>query len=161
MKAFKNYLQKIYEGLDHKNKLIIFFVIGFFLVGYSHLKPVPKDADTNRFQIDTIIPEGYVLIPIEVLNADSISAVIGSHGVADIYSTVQGEKAKRLFSRARIIKSPLNEASFAVLVKETKAYLLSQSKDPFFAAVQNPKARAYEQEIPRKQTSTIKIIYQN
>jgi hypothetical protein len=155
-------LSTIKQCFDQKNKLIVFFIVGFLLVGFSGLKAQSTDSPSDGFQIDTIIPNGYVLIPIKLLNAVSISAVMGSHGVADIYATVQGERSKLLFSKAKIIKSPTEEDSFAILVKESKAYLLSNSENPFFAAIQNPRARAnYESEAAAPKTSTVRIIYQN
>tara|TARA_B110001454_G_scaffold219179_1_gene250873 strand:- start:169064 stop:169540 length:477 start_codon:yes stop_codon:yes gene_type:complete len=156
---FKSKIAKLLNSLDQKNRLILFFLVGFMVVGFSKLSAHNAEANDNKFQIDTIIPSGYVLIPIKLLNADSISAVIGSYGVADIYATIQGEKTKLLFSRAKIIKSTADETTFAVLVKETKAHLLSGNDDPFFAAVQNPKAKAIESEHSSK--PGIRIIYQN
>ena len=154
-------IKKWSEGhFDQKNKIIFFFIIGLLLVGYTHIKSNPTDSNEDRFQIDTIIPDGYVLIPIKVLNATAIASAIGLHGVANIYSTVAGEKSKLLFSKAKIIKSINNdEAAFSVLVKESKAHLLSNSEDPFFAAIQNPRARAEETETAS--TPKIRIIYQN
>ncbi len=145
---------------DQKNKIILFFFIGLLLVGYNHIKSNPSAGSHDQFQIDTIIPAGYVLIPIMLLNAPAISAAIGSHGVADIYSTVEGEKSKLLFSKAKIIKSVDTEDSvFSILVKESKAQLLSNYETPFFAAVQNPKAIAIDREA--KKEPRVQIIYQN
>lgn len=157
----KNKVANLLSSLDQKNRLILFLFIGFMVVGFSQLKSQSTTAAADPFQIDTIIPAGYVLIPVKLLNADAISAVIGSHGVADIYSTIRGERSKLLFARAKIIKSPVEEATFSALVKETKAHLLSNSENPFFAAVQNPRMRAVDVESERRHKPTIKIIYQN
>lgn len=148
------------EPFDQKNKIIIFFFVGLLLVGYTHIRYNPDSSTRNQFQIDTIIPDGYVLIPIKLLNASAISAAIGSHGVADIYSTVAGEKSKLLFSKSKIIKSiDSDDPVFSILVKESKAQLLSNYETPFFAAVQNPKAIASDREV--KKFKPIQIIYQN
>ena len=148
------------DAFDQKNKVILFFFVGLLLVGFTYLKPTSASGGKDSFQIDTIIPNGYVLIPVKLLNAQAISAVIGSHGVADIYTTVQGEKSKLLFSRAKIIKSiEGDDATFSILVKESKARLLSNHDSPFFAAVQNPKAKAFDEE--KKHGPHVQIIYQN
>ncbi len=157
----KSKLAKLQGCLDQKNKLILFFLIGFMVVGFSRMSSSNTASNEKGFQIDTIIPAGYVLIPIKLLNSDSISAVIGTYGVADIYATVQGEKSKLLFSRAKIIKSSVEEAAFAVLVKETKAHLLSGNDNPFFAAVQNPKAKAVDADLNQNSKPGVRIIYQN
>lgn len=159
--TLKTKISSLISCLDQKNRLTIFFLIGFMVVGFSQIKTQSIRPESDRFQIDTIIPSGYVLIPIKLLNADAISSVIGSHGVADIYATVQGERTKLLFSRAKIIKSPVEESTFSVLVKETKAQLLSNSQNPFFAAVQNPRTRAIESESEVHRKPGVKIIYQN
>lgn len=157
----KAYLKKIsLESFDQKNKIILFFFIGLLLVGYTHIKTGSSFSRQDRFRIDTIIPNGYVLIPIKLLNAQAISAAIGSHGVADIYNTYEGQKTKLLFSKAKIIKSEeIDDSVFSVLVKESKAQLLSNSENPFFAAVQNPKAKAAD--IDKHQAPQVQIIYQN
>lgn len=145
---------------DQKNKLILFFFLGLFLVGYTYIQSHSGSDSKKRFQIDTIIPPGYVLIPIKLLNAQAISSAIGSYGVADIYTTVEGQKSKRLFSKAKIIQAEDSEDPvFSVLVKETRAHLLSSYANPFFAAVQNPKAKTDESDYagPPK----VQIIYQN
>lgn len=159
--SWKNKIEKLMQSLDQKNRIILFFFIGLMVVGFSQIKPTAADNVNDRFQIDTIIPVGYVLIPIKILNADAISAVIGTHGVADIYSTLQGERSKLLFARTKIIKSPIEESSFSILVKESKAHLLTQNENPFFAAVQNPKVKAIERDDVPKNKPGIRIIYQN
>lgn len=157
----KNKISSLITCLDQKNRLVLFFLVGFAVVGFSQIKAQATRTESDRFQIDTIIPSGYVLIPIKLLNADAISAVIGTHGVADIYATIQGERTKLLFARAKIIKSPVEDATFSVLVKETKAHLLSNSENPFFAAVQNPRTRAIDSNSNERSKPGIKIIYQN
>lgn len=151
-------LTEVAVCFDQKNKIILFFMLGFLLIGLTRLKAQSTEPMRDHFQIDTIIPNGYVLIPVKLLNSDAISSVIGTHGVADIYDTYEGKRTKLLFSKAKIIKSPIDDSTFSVLVKETKAHLLSNTDNPFFAAVQNPKARAID--LPQ-QTSNVKIIYQN
>lgn len=155
----KEQFQNLTKGaLDQKNRIILFFFIGLILVGYTHIKSNPNKISKDPFQIDTLIPDGYVLIPVKLSNAAAISGVIGSYGVADIYSTLAGQKSKLLFSKAKVIKSEdAEDPVFSVLVKESRAHLLSNREDPFFAAVQNPKARAHESKIEQK----IQIIYQN
>lgn len=157
----QNRLASILSCFDQKNRLVLFFLVGFLVVGFSQIKAQSTRPEGDRFQIDTIIPAGYVLIPIKLLNAEAISAVIGNHGVADIYATIQGQRTKLLFARAKIIKSPIEEGAFSILVKETKAHLLSNSENPFFAAVQNPRTRSLDTDSDRTTKPSIKIIYQN
>ena len=161
IEKFRNKIEKIIaKPFDQRNKIIFFFFIGLLLVGYTHIRSNPETELKNGFRIDTIIPNGYVLIPIKLLNASAISTVIGSHGVADIYSTIEGEKSKLLFSKAKIIKSAeIDDLVFSVLVKESKAHLLSNTLSPFFAAVQNPNAKGNDSELAKN--PRIQIIYQN
>lgn len=156
----KHLRSKLITCFDQKNKIITFFMLGLLLVGYTYIKSTPSVTNKDNFQIDSIIPTGYVLIPIKLLNSQAISSVIGSHGVADIYATIDGEKSKKLFSKSKIIKSvDTEDVIFSVLVKEAKAYLLTGSDTPFFAAVQNPKA--HNTDVESKHSPEIKIIYQN
>ena len=161
LEIIKLQLKKIpTDAFDQKNKIILFFFVGLLLVGFSYLKPAIANNSKESFQIDTIIPNGYVLIPIKLLNAQAISSVIGSHGVADIYTTLNHEKSKLLFAKAKIIKSiEGDDSTFSILVRESKARLLSSNETPFFAAVQNPKAKA--KDVENQNEPHVQIIYQN
>ena len=91
--------------------------------------------------LDTFIPQGFVLIPIELENYNSVDSILGSYGVVDLYLAGQGEfkKTKPLVRRIKILRAPQNPSQFAVLVPEQQAGLFFRDQSVFFAAIQNPK----------------------
>ncbi len=91
--------------------------------------------------LDTFIPQGYVLIPIELENYNSVDSILGTYGIVDLYSAGDGEnrKTKPLARRIKILRAPQNPSQFAVLVPEQQAALFFRGQSVFFAAIQNPK----------------------
>jgi hypothetical protein len=108
----------------------------------------------NLQGIDTFIPSGFVLLPIEIQNLNALDGVIGSFGVVDLY--VPGE-TKPLAHNIKILRSSKNSDQFSVLVPETQsAQLVKASQHPLFAIVQNPKSGATT--IPNNDNSSRIII---
>ena len=95
----------------------------------------PKPAKN----IDTYIPEGFVLLPIELSNGPSLEGLLKSKGVVDLYTSnpVKGS-AHRIAEAVKIIRSPQNPSYFAVLVPEKQAGFLIQKLQAFYAVIQNP-----------------------
>jgi hypothetical protein len=96
---------------------------------------------TAPSRLDTFIPRGFVLIPIELENYESVDSILGSYGVVDLYlSGDESIRPKRpLVRRIKILRAPQNPSQFAVLVPEKEAPVFFQGSGQFFAAVQNPK----------------------
>ncbi len=92
--------------------------------------------------IDSFIPSGYVLLPIEIQNLNSLDSIIGRYGVIDLY--VPGE-SQPLARGIKIVRSPKNPEQFSVLVSESQSGpLIKNSVKPFFVIVQNPSHAAGE-----------------
>ncbi len=91
-------------------------------------------ADLNG--LDTYIPTGFVLLPIEIQNLTSLDAIIGRFGVVDLY--IPGE-SQAIARSIKIVRSPRNNEQFSILVPENQSGpLVKASVKPFFAIVQNP-----------------------
>lgn len=123
----------------------------------------PLSLKPQASSLDTFIPRGYVLIPIELENYNSVDSILGSYGVVDLYLSRQNyhAKAKPLARRIKILRAPQNPSQFAVLVPEGKAGLFFQQESVFFAAILNPKESGTEFENkakPRKQNSPRSMI---
>ncbi len=94
--------------------------------------------------IDTFIPDGDVLLPVEVQNLESLDSLIGQYGVVDLY---QPGNPVAIAKGLKIIRSPKDPSEFSVLVPETESStIISAETKPFLVVVQNP-SRA-EQKIP-------------
>ena len=125
-----------------KNKTIV--KIWIILVGATLLltflqirNPTPQTI--NSKSIDTYIPEGFVLLPIELSNASVVQGLLQNKAVVDLYTAdpIQSQ-AQKAADAVKIIRSPHNESHFAVLVPENEAHFLIQRFKPFYAVIQNP-----------------------
>ena len=127
---------------------ILFLVLFFTLSGLFYQK---EEKENSNFSTDTVIPSGYVLVPIEVQNIDSLSSLVGSYGVVDLFTTNQFKQksGQRVGRRLKLLRAPLNPQSFAVLVPENEATTILSATGPFFAVVQNPDNKI-EQEFTKK-----------
>ena len=130
--------------LTSQNKiLIISFVVLLVLWGILSVKnknageeSVPEKNKT--FYADTLIPKGFVLIPIELANFESVSALIDQFGVIDLYAGApQMAGSVKVVSRVKILRAPLNPNLFAILVSENSSAEIMKKPGPFWAVVQN------------------------
>lgn len=120
--------------------LITFFALGLTVL-FELVNPgAQKKLDPT--QVDTFIPLGYVLIPIEVQNYESLDSILGSYGIVDLYSVnAAGVRSKSAVVRGiKILRAPLNPNHFAVLSPEARAAQIVGAGSTFNVVVQNPKA---------------------
>lgn len=116
----------------------------------SQPEPVEEEASA-----DTYIPEGFVLVPIELQNVDSLSSLIGQYAVVDLF---RGPHSQRVGKRLKLLRAPLNPQQFAVLVPEDQVSRLLESPGPFWAAIQNPE-QSKSTEIASRKVRRSKIEY--
>ena len=99
---------------------------------------------------DTFIPAGFVLVPIQVSNYESLDSILGRQGVVDLFLPAPHGRgpARRVAERVRILRSPKDPSHFAVLAPESQSRHLVTVDGAFFVAVQNPKrvGAAFEKE---------------
>lgn len=127
---------------DPKNRaLLIALGVMILIISFTSLFG-GKQADETSVQevstADTYIPDGYVLLPIELQNADTLSSMIGEFAVVDLF---QGPQSKRVGKRLKLLRAPLNPNQYAVLVPEGEVSTLMSSPGPYWAAIQNPNLR--------------------
>lgn len=146
-----------------KNKIILiaFCGLGFLslLIQLSgEAKPIEKTPE--KISADTFIPRGYVLVPLELVNANSLASLIGDvGGVVDLYLADGKSKSVKVGSRLKILRAPYNPDLYAVLVRETESTQLLSFPGPFIAVVQNPDAQGTRLSDIKK--SSVTIQYQN
>ena len=98
-------------------------------------------ADSDVKPIDTFIPAGFVLVPIQVSNYESLDSILGHEGVVDLFLPAPGGRgpARKVAERIKILRSPNEPSHFAVLSPERDSRRLVVHEGAFFVAVQNPK----------------------
>jgi hypothetical protein len=146
-----------------KNKI---FVGAFLAMGFAALlgtilnsEPEPQAAPQTMESVDTMIPKGHILIPLELENLEQISSLIGSSGVVDLYTGGTETKRRKLIaSRIKIIQAPFNPQVYAALIHEDEGVAIQNYFGPFRATVQNPKQAGGR--VTQVQTKKLSITYQ-
>jgi hypothetical protein len=97
-------------------------------------------ANTTRAEVDTYIPKGFVLVPIEVQNYEALDSILGHFGVVDLFQAGQtGHPEQRLVARnVRILRAPQNPSHFAVLVQEGEVAHVLKFGGQFTVIVKRP-----------------------
>lgn len=152
-KIIHKYLPKF--RFDQNKRIILFFLFGLGLILIANFFEKETQGTSKRFFLDATIPDGYVLVPISITNADSIASMIGRHGVVDLFLSKNGIKSKKIISKVKIIQANDELSSFAVLLKENESQQILNYEGPFFAVIQNPSSKSQEKFTSGKKTITI------
>ncbi|MES2770013.1 MAG: hypothetical protein V4596_12785 [Bdellovibrionota bacterium] len=137
-----------------------YIVIGFIVLGVlSFILDQKKNdipAPVDPTSVDTYIPEGMTLIPIEIQNIEALKNILGDFGVVDLYlpSFEENRAPKKIASGIKIMRAPLNPDVFAVLVLEENAPQIAQHPGAFFVTVLNPKTQKTRFNKDKKQLRT-------
>ncbi len=125
--------------ISSQNKILV-ISFALFLIIYLTLNKKTSEKTTtppSPFYADTIIPKGFVLVPIEIANIQALSGLIDEFGVIDLYGGESQEKSVQLASHVKILKAPLNPSQYAVMVTEELSQEIMRFKGPYWAVVQN------------------------
>lgn len=134
--------KEVFRFLESKKSLFaciaVTGLLAMFVTASGSAKSEEVKVDAS---VDTFIPAGFVLVPIEVQNYESLDSILGPHGIVDLYLPSQSGSGKgsRVANRVRIMRAPLNPSQFAVLVREDESNQLVRTEAPFFVVVQNSK----------------------
>jgi hypothetical protein len=141
----KRVWQTLYRNWSSRNSLwLIGIAIAGFLAYYWDSKAPREGKEPRDPQLletaSTMIPAGYVLVPIEVANYESLDSILGKHGVVDLYVGEDGTKTRqrKVAERIKILRAPLNPSHFAVLAPENESARIVSHQGPFTVVVQNP-----------------------
>lgn len=143
-----------------KNLKTSYIVIVFIALGGVSLaldsKKNNKPAPLDPTSVDTYIPEGMTLIPIEIQNIEALKNILGEFGVVDLYlpSFEENRAPKKIASGVKIMRAPLNPDVFAVLVRDENASQIAQHPGAFFVTVLNPKTQKTKFNKDKKQLRT-------
>lgn len=157
-----------WNKLEKNNKLYIiaFLTLGFISIynelkgiDEAHLKPEVKQNQEEIESIDTYIPKGFVLIPIDLVNRESIISIIDQTSLVDLYYQKRNQsKSIKIASRVKLIRAPLNPNQLAVLISENESHQILAYEGPYFAVIQNKREKAIG--ILQSQKK-VNIVFQN
>lgn len=140
---------------DPRNRtLVVALAVMAIVIASVQLTSRPEPIE-EEVSADTYIPEGFVLVPIELQNVDSLSSLIGQYAVVDLF---RGPNSQRVGKRLKLLRAPLNPQQFAVLVPEEQVSRLLESPGPFWAAIQNPE-QSKSAEIAARKVRKSRIEY--
>ena len=156
----KNRLQ---QSLQQHKYFVFMFLFFIFVYIYTTLgNSSAPTAQEKMLTVDTLIPNGYALVPIELENIAAIASVIEGYGVVDIYvGKSNARTSKKIFQKVKILRAPNNPHSYALLLPDHLSSVLLQYEGPFFAVIQNKsESSANPSVIEAVQTKkTVKIEY--
>ena len=131
-----------------QEKRLWFIVLGFslFLLILEGLRTEESDASrrpAQSFNVDTVIPAGHVLVPIQIQNLENLSVLIGQMGVVDLwtYNMESQKKSKKIAAQVKLIRAPLDPSVFAILIKEEESKDILEHGDQFYVTVHRPDSK--------------------
>ena len=129
-------LYQTYKVFVEKNKKwVVMFLISSALAVICSWKDSPTHT-TETPEVDSMIPVGYVLLPIEVENYESLDSVLGQVGLVDLYQNQPGQSRRHLVAGVvRILRNPHNPSQFSILVPEAKAPSITNNFGPYFVSL--------------------------
>ncbi len=141
MKTFEKVKQFYNKPMDRI--LVIGIPVLLFLIGLNSIAPRFSNSAANPEialpEPDTLIPAGFVLIPVQLENHQSLDSIVGSQAIVNIYLVKEdrSEKGHLVGRNLRMVRAPLNPQQFAVLVPEDKVDRFVTSVGRLHAVLQN------------------------
>lgn len=121
--------------------LAAFLLAGFALgIGKIFTKSniESKGGDQRSMEITTVIPKGYVLIPVQFKNYETVDSILGPMGIADLFTQSESGKKILLVANAKILRAPKNPSVIAVLSPQERASeILTGEEQGLYAVIKN------------------------
>lgn len=102
-------------------------------------EPLPMERIESR-AVDTMIPKGFVLVPIEVQNYEALDSILGQFGVVDLFQAgpAEGTSQTLVARNVRILRAPHNPTHFAILIVEDEVPRVLKHGGIFTVIVKRP-----------------------
>lgn len=156
-------LKQQFKNNKHLILAFIFIILVSIYSAFSETNKKNDELQSSTPEIDTIIPKGYVLVPLELENHEAISSVIRSHGIVDLFSgQPENRSSIKIATKVKVIRAPYNPNLFAALVKESFSKVLMAQNNKMFAVIQNTNTEEGSNEVTSVVAKkNITINYQN
>lgn len=114
-------------------------------------------AESGDESLATFIPDGFTLVPIEILNSSGMDSILGRFGTADLFREGQSTV---FMADVRLVRGIEENGPWAALVPDALSASLLKAGGRFFVAVKGRKNK------PTKLNETLKlpkrrIVYEN
>jgi len=161
----KSFFEKLRLQIQKNESFIMMGMVCILTLslGLSFLadkKQIPENAPIEPASIDTLIPPGLALVPLELANGPTLSSLFSDFAIVDLFETTDdGKKVHRkVGQRLRLIRSYSDPEKMAVLVPKGEEVKLLQFKNPLFAVLQNP-TQSEEASLPVYKNPPSRIQY--
>lgn len=150
---YKDRWRKFWSRLGFEQRVLFMSVavalvplIGYGFWGSGETPMAPGHAETPAAAVDTFIPRGFVLVPIEIQNYEALDSILGRFANVDLFQgSGPGGPPPRLVARnVRLLRAPQNPAHFAVLIAESEVDKVLRDGSLFTVIIKRPNAGGTE-----------------
>tara|TARA_B100001248_G_scaffold224187_1_gene181283 strand:+ start:8909 stop:9415 length:507 start_codon:yes stop_codon:yes gene_type:complete len=100
-----------------QDKLLLTALVVIFLSSFAWFNEEPVPQNTQSMQgLDTMIPAGHSLIPIDIEMSEKLDSLIGPYGKVNLYFVHPNGKSRYVARAVKLLRAPKNPNVFAVLV---------------------------------------------
>lgn len=136
---------------------IFSILIGQVLVNlFTSSETIQQESD---YFLSEHIPEGYSVVPIELINAESIHSLMGPTAYVDLYATEQiMGKRQILLKNIKMLKMPKAEGQFSLIINDTDSSKIGDLNQPLFAVLKKKKNKKPSKKLNRSRVYKIKEL---
>lgn len=131
-------------GTRVENLILAVLFVGLLMTLVSHFRAedhgvtVAPAAEEDPLSVDELLPEGYVLLPMEFVNQAALDPLIGTHAIVNIYRTgFDGNSRGRLVAKnVRVMRAPQNPQTMAALIPENQVTAMMDTQSGYYGVLQ-------------------------
>jgi hypothetical protein len=152
------------SALGFEKKILLYAgllsLVPIFAFTFGGTREAPRVEPGQSADVTTMIPKGFVLVPIEVQNYEALDSILGRFGVVDLFQapTLEGSSQRLVARNVRILRAPQNPTHFAVLVMEEKVGEILSGGGLFTVIVKRP-AEVGTEFVTHDKPKRRKIVY--
>ncbi|MGE4130806.1 MAG: hypothetical protein AB7F86_04165 [Bdellovibrionales bacterium] len=156
----KNWVER-FKKWSWETRLLVIMAVVVLLPAILNplLSSSEKVPAKSISSMDTHIPRGFVLVPIEVQNFEALDSILGRFGVVDLFQTASDGHGphKPIAKNVKLLRAPQNPTRFAVLVPESQAPSILAGSGLFYVVVKRPEEGGTE--FVKKDKQKRSIVY--
>jgi len=140
LKPLEERLLKLFKISPTELRMVMAAVLlsSFLLVLLKGCTPEAPTPLGGPAEISTLIPAGFVLIPVELKNVKSVDSILGPFGRVDLYVQNPREGSRLIARNVKLLRAPKNPSLFAVLApQEESIKIMTAEEQGLYAVIKN------------------------
>lgn len=134
---------KRYKSFLHAFVGLVILSVFYTYLHYSSKETKNIVGEVFHQEISSMIPDGFVMVPVNLENHESVTGLIQIYAVVDLYHKSHSQLSPHKIAGAvRIIRTQTDQ--FSVLIPEEKVAPFIQSQYNLYAVIQNHKIKNSE-----------------